>query len=894
MNKLIIVICFTLTLTLPTYSQILADQWDPTDDTRSGATQLSEPSNNEQSHGPHTLTESDQADWFAVQLAAGVTYRFSSTGDADTVGELYAPGGVLRLTRNEGTFDNPNFEIIYTPENSGLFFVQVNLVDAGSLPGPGGLPVSTSGTYHLVYQSGDITIPPRDEWDPEDDVFEGSTELETPGDEEMIHGPHSLADLDIVDWFSFLLEEGSTYRFWSGGDARILGEIYESDGKTLVVGADSPSSGDQFSLVFTPLDTNRYLLKLSHWGSGAHEYTLHTQLLNGPAEPIRDQWDPMDDEPEGANDLGVPTPAFQTHGVHTLSLVDTLDLFRFELQAGTRYEFSSTGEMDTFAFVFGPQGERLIEQDDGGVRDNFRIVFTPEISGTYILNVRAFNVGTTGSYTLKYREVINLEGLDPWDPNDDKASGATVLPPIGIEDDSHGPHSLSPEDQFDWFQIQLLAGVEYEFTTTGNADTIGELITGDNSQIIASDDDMGDGRNFRLRTSVTISGNFFLRVRSNNNDGGVYTLSFRSNAEPEGSTPNVIANFPLNAQNEFVELPGGFESFPPGQVTLGAIPVQEGYSDGQGAIITTLTGRVETLIFNSVPTSDGPVLLQASVQALGEGASVTLGALDAANDGSISTDFLQNSVVLKEGYHRMVTLYDPAANSVAPVFQVANVSGIESATVYLDNLKILRLAKGKTTTGALLSREGENQDLSSVQHPVPIQVSQFNTRFGFIRQPGGFLEAKPGFLLWGPYPEEIFGALTNEETSLTDRTGLTFTIEPDTVELIMLPEIQTGSHPTLVRASVKANAEGASVALGILDGVGDGSLGLNLSMNSNIFTNKLQRIVTLYNPIGDTAIPLFQVANTGNNKEVQVYIDNIEVYSIAPDFRFPNEFLAGE
>src|SRR5262245_44180957 len=65
------------------------DSFDPGDDTGTGATLLGTPAATEATHGPHTLTDTDTADWFAFDLEAGVTYTFFSTGSDDTVATLY-------------------------------------------------------------------------------------------------------------------------------------------------------------------------------------------------------------------------------------------------------------------------------------------------------------------------------------------------------------------------------------------------------------------------------------------------------------------------------------------------------------------------------------------------------------------------------------------------------------------------------------------------------------------------------------------------------------------------------------------------------------------------------------------------------------------------------------
>ena len=66
------------------------DVWDPTDDDPAGATALSLPGRTAQTHGPHTLSDSDWYDGFWVYLTAGTRYNFRSTAAwGDTLADLY-------------------------------------------------------------------------------------------------------------------------------------------------------------------------------------------------------------------------------------------------------------------------------------------------------------------------------------------------------------------------------------------------------------------------------------------------------------------------------------------------------------------------------------------------------------------------------------------------------------------------------------------------------------------------------------------------------------------------------------------------------------------------------------------------------------------------------------
>ena len=80
-----------------------SDQWDPADDSFSTAVNLETPGSQEITHGPHTLSPTDSADWFNILLNQGVEYEFFTIGEADTnVDFFFATEGNLILSQDGG------------------------------------------------------------------------------------------------------------------------------------------------------------------------------------------------------------------------------------------------------------------------------------------------------------------------------------------------------------------------------------------------------------------------------------------------------------------------------------------------------------------------------------------------------------------------------------------------------------------------------------------------------------------------------------------------------------------------------------------------------------------------------------------------------------------------
>ena len=123
------------------------DAWDPADDTAAGATALV-PTAEEQAHGLHSLSGSDAADHFKLELAAGRTYVFATSGDTDTFLELYRgalDAGSLVAWNDDGMdtrFGSElNARLVFKPAESGTYYLRAKLAPSGGV----------AGTYSLVY-----------------------------------------------------------------------------------------------------------------------------------------------------------------------------------------------------------------------------------------------------------------------------------------------------------------------------------------------------------------------------------------------------------------------------------------------------------------------------------------------------------------------------------------------------------------------------------------------------------------------------------------------------------------------------------------------------------------------------------------------------------------------
>jgi len=216
-----------------------------------------------------------------------------------------------------------------------------------------------------------------------------------------------------VDWFAFAAVAGHTYVFEVS-----LGELpdsvmylYDQDGATELAYNDDISWPENpgSRITWTAEESGTYYLAVEAYGlaeTGGYELSL---------EDVSHVVDDHGNHPSTATAVDVGS---STAG--EIELGGDVDFFAVELAAGQAYVFeTSLGSLpDSVLYLYDRDGATLLDfNDDISWPENpgSRIEWIAEASGTYFLEVTAFDLAEIGTYTLAVELANNLPVLEPVD-----------------------------------------------------------------------------------------------------------------------------------------------------------------------------------------------------------------------------------------------------------------------------------------------------------------------------------------------------------------------------------------------------------------------------------------------------------------------------------------------
>ncbi|MGE3475554.1 MAG: pre-peptidase C-terminal domain-containing protein [Rhodospirillaceae bacterium] len=327
------------------------------------------------------LETSTDADWFAVTLTAGQSYRIDLRGAAtgggtlaDPLVRVRSPSGVSYASDDDsGT--GLDAQLTYTAAYTGIHYIEA------STPGTG------TGTYTLS-----VTASPSSE----DYAASAATTGAVTVGGTLASTVGTAAD---VDWIRVSLTAGTLYRFDARGSASSGGtladpalQLLNSSGTVLVADNDSGTGADSRIMFQAAASGTYYLAVRSNSPTATGTYTVAAT-----ANP--------DDYAANTGTTGTVAVGSSVEG-----LVETAgdrDWFRTTLTANTTYTIRLSGTATGSAlrwtesqfYIRDASAFQLATATNSGLGASAVLTYTPSATGTYIIDTLAYSSGV-GGYTL--------------------------------------------------------------------------------------------------------------------------------------------------------------------------------------------------------------------------------------------------------------------------------------------------------------------------------------------------------------------------------------------------------------------------------------------------------------------------------------------------------------
>ncbi len=517
------------------------------------------------------------ADWFRVDLEAGKTYQFDLEGPfngrgtlEDPLLKLFESGVRIALNDDSGaTFDS---KIIHTPTAGGTYYLEA--IEAGE-----GVSSVTTGTYTLsVREIPPCTLNTGDIWCGVVTVGE----VKTTADALVGHG---FADGAGLSAGSLAGNPDDTMFSVGDNDYTIMAAYIQVPTGTTVTGAlyvllsadltDDDKAGlvltvDDTTLTFAFSGATKGTTGLYSWGLSGLTWSAGDTVTVRLPEPTTPDDFPADTTTTGQVDVG----GSATGNVES---VGDADWFLVELEAGTRYQIDLEGADTNRGSLTDPLLNAMRDassntitgtwNDDSGVGNNARTIFTATVSGAHYVVAAAYQ--STGTYTLSVI-VLGANGASEADTDFSGTTATSGRVDVGASVTGN----IASAGDIDLFAVRLVVGRTYQFDLEGSHNGRGTLedpyltLSDGSLAFIAENGDINaTNLNSQFIYTATAAGTYYLEaVELSGNSTGTYTLSVRDITPP----PDDSADPPADSTN--VSEPDG-EDLPEGITTTGRVEV---------------------------------------------------------------------------------------------------------------------------------------------------------------------------------------------------------------------------------------------------------------------------------------------------------------------------------
>ena len=639
----------------------------------------------------------DAYDWFRVDLEAGKTYQYDLEGVDTSRGMLDDP--YLGLFDGSGTslFDDDddgtglNSRITHTPATGGTYYL--GAARAGT----------SAGTYTLSVR--DITLPTLSVADASDAENDGEVEF-------TVTLSEAAATAVTATWTASI----------ETGDTAVAADLGTTTTGTVTVAIGDTTGTFEVPVVNDATDE----------GDETFTVTLSSVSSNAQLETDPTAKGTIEDDDATADDCpnDTTTTCEVDVGGSATGNIETgtdRDWFKVVLEAGTRYQIDLEGEPTGRGTLANPKIRTIINAEgnsitgvndnDGGVGNNARVIYSPTADGTYYAQVVDSTGTATGTYTLSVI-VLGANGVSEADtdfPNNALTSGR-------VDVGASATGNVESATDVDRFRVDLEAGKQYQFDLEGAPTDRGTLedpylsLIDPMGTVLESDNDDGDGVNSQIVYTATATGAHYLRADKSDTETGTYTLSVRDITLPTLSVADAS-----DAENDGeVEFTVTLSEAAATAVTATwTASIETGDTAVAADLGTTTTGTVTVAIGDTMGTFEVPVVNDSTDEG-DETFTVTLSGV--SSNAKLETDpTAKGTIEDDDATLPTLSIADAAATEGSPVSFTVTLSAAAAADVtatWTASIETVDTAVaadlGTTTTGTVTVAIGDTMGTFTV------------------------------------------------------------------------------------------------------------------------------------------------------------------------------------
>ncbi|MBF0185877.1 MAG: DUF4347 domain-containing protein, partial [Magnetococcales bacterium] len=460
------------------------------------------------------IAPSGDHDWFKVNLAAGASYSFEmKSGQSQQFVGVSNSSPRLYLKDSSGNTVISNYEdkIVYTPDVSGEYYLDVGTVPSSSY----------IGSYTLTATTDTV-----------DSLRVGHPVTGT------------IASDSQADLISVSLDAGTDYVFSLHGMSNSYGTLpnpvlqYSLFGAAGdLIGTNDNSFGTDSTFGFRPVASGTYYISVQSTTNSYQELGSGGYTLNLSA----------------SSDVG---NSISSHGSLALgsSLNSTIDSwvdsdwFAVSLTGGALYSFdlqgydNGLGTLSPYGFSLRDSSGNLVKQiiSDGAGQD-IQLSYQPLATGNYFLDVGGLPDPSNNHDYLHGISTYTLSGR--------------VVSASSLSANTTITREISAPCEDDWYAVSLSANTLYSFSMqavndSGSQLSIPYLLLRDSSGNLLSDYSRDYYHGSKIDYKPTISGTFYLEASSEfqGYGGPVVTGGYTINYTPVSPTPFTIGDSPSSGE----------------------------------------------------------------------------------------------------------------------------------------------------------------------------------------------------------------------------------------------------------------------------------------------------------------------------------------------------------